>query len=187
MFLVVSTLFGHLLKQVQLDGVIFTLECPARLHLSLKNLFVSVKEYHFPLYHAICENSTSSQQLLSCNQLRHKHQTHCWNSSCPFKYTKLDGHVKNLTVLVLKGLTAPIAKVLLTNVTNPFRKRKWKSYWSHGNYCDQPPNALALLKNWKVLPSESILVIEKSISDNNDCENQSICSPCMFLKVAKVK
>ena len=72
MFLVVSTLFGHILKQVQLGGVIFTLECPARLHLSLKSLFVSVNEYHFPLIHAICENSSSLQQLLSCNQLRHK-------------------------------------------------------------------------------------------------------------------
>ena len=145
---VVSTLFGHLLKQVQLGGVIFTLECPARLHLSLKNLFVSVKEYHFPLIHVICESSSSSQQLLSCIQLRHKTSniTHmkCWNSS-PFQLTiMIDDHLSNLTVLVLKGLTASIAKVLLTSVTNPFRKRKWKSYQSQGTDGDQPKTALAL-------------------------------------------
>ena len=160
MFLVVSTLFGHLLKQVQLGEVIFTLECPARLHLSLKSLFVSVNEYHFPLIHAICENSSSSQQLLSCNQLRHKTSniTHIVQILvAPFSFKDW----WSLEEPDCPGIERPHSvhsKSPLDKCHKPFSKTQMKILlvsrkllWSTTKYpCP--------VKKRKVLPSESILI-----------------------------
>ena len=111
-----------------------------------------------------------------------KHHTHCWNYSSPPIMIDDD---KEPDCLGIERPHSVHSKSPLDKCHKPFSKTQMKILlvsrkllWSTTKYpCP--------VKKRKVLPSESIL-IEKSVSDN-DCENQSICSPCMCLTVAKVK